>query len=80
MNDMPATGIRRSIFPDEGDSWSSIAARELPDTPEREAADLLQSWNLHVFMRPAASAGSSRHSNPILPSDVIFVEPPQTST
>jgi hypothetical protein len=41
---------------------------------------LLQSWNLHVFMRPAAPEGSSRHGNPILPSDVIFVEPPQTLT
>ena len=80
MNDTPPAGIRRSIFPDEGDSWTLIAARELPDTPELEAAGLLQSWNLHVFMRPAAPAGSSRHGNPILPSDVIFVEPPQTLT
>ena len=80
MNDAPTSGIRRSIFPDEGDSWSTIAARELPDSPEREAAELLQSWNLHVFMRPAAPVGSPRHGNPILPSDVIFVEPPQTLT
>ena len=66
--------VRRSIFPRNGDDWTAIAARELDDTPTEEAVSLLQSWNLHVFMRPAAAA--SGHGNPILPSDVIFVEPP----
>lgn len=67
---------RRSTFPQEGDTWETIAARELD--PEDGAADVsaLQSWNLHVFMRPAAPAGSPRAGNPILPSDVIFLEPP----
>jgi hypothetical protein len=36
----------------------------------------LQSWNLHVFMRPPAEPGSPHEKNPILPSDVIFLEPP----
>jgi hypothetical protein len=69
--------IRRSIHPHAGDTWQTIAARELPDMPEQQAVQLLQSVNLHVFMRPAAPAGSPRHGNPILPSDVIFVEPPR---
>lgn len=68
--------VRRSISPQEGDDWASIAASELPNIKPEEAMGMLQSWNLHVFMRPAAPEGSPRHGNPILPSDVIFVEAP----
>lgn len=71
--------VRRSTFPHEGDTWQSIAARELPDKDTDAAVQALQSWNLHVFMRPAAPEGSPRHGNPILPSDVIFLEPPGTA-
>lgn len=53
------------------DDWGDIAARALPDVETEEAVGLLQSWNFHVFMR-ATGPGT-----PILPSDVIFVEPPQ---
>ena len=74
-NTMPVS-LRKSIFPVSDDTWDSIATRELPDTPQDEAMGLLQSWNLHVFMRPAAPEGSKRAGNPILPSDVIFVEAP----
>ncbi|MFU8817572.1 MAG: hypothetical protein ACNA7W_19680 [Pseudomonadales bacterium] len=68
--------VRRGIAPLEDDTWASIAARELSGTPQEQAVQLLQSYNLHVFMRRAAPAGSPRYGNPILPSDVIFVEPP----
>ncbi|MEZ5557717.1 MAG: hypothetical protein R3E86_04130 [Pseudomonadales bacterium] len=68
--------VRRSVFPAEADTWATIAARELPEMAEADAVGALQSWNLHVFMRPAAPADSPRHGNPILPSDVIFLEPP----
>lgn len=68
---------RTSIFPKGGDTWESIALRELPDMASKEAISILQSWNLHVFMRPAAAKDSTRAGNPILPSDVIFVAPPQ---
>jgi hypothetical protein len=67
---------RRSIHPRDDDTWSTIAARELPGMPADQAEALLQSCNLHVFMRRAAPADSPRHGNPILPSDVIFLEPP----
>ena len=67
--------VRRSTFPREGDTWETIAERELQ--AEDGGVSALQSWNLHVFMRPGAPAGSARAGNPILPSDVIFVEPPQ---
>ena len=73
--DLQPAPARRSIFPRDGDDWASIAARELPGTPTKDAMNLLQSWNLHVFMRPAA-ADSAGQGNPILPSDIIFVEPP----
>ena len=68
---------RRSIFPEGQDTWGSIAQRELPDMGSEEAISVLQSWNLHVFMRPAAAKDSTRAGNPILPSDIIFVAPPQ---
>ena len=68
--------VRRSIFPQEGDTWERIAARELPDQDLADAVSALQSWNMHAFMRPAAPEDSPRHGNPILPSDVVFLEPP----
>jgi hypothetical protein len=68
--------VRRSTFPREGDTWDAIAAREFPGQDPATMASQLQSWNMHVFMRPAALPGSPREGNPILPSDVIFLEPP----
>jgi len=69
--------VRKSILPQGGDSWETIAQRELPDTAQSDAVAMLQSWNLHVFMRAAGGVGRIRGDNPILPSDVIFVEPPR---
>ncbi len=77
MSTQTLSSIRRSVFPVAGDTWASIAGRVLTGTPEAEAVGLLQSWNMHVFMRPAAPAGSPRFGNPILPSDVIFIEAPR---
>ena len=77
MTTQVLASVRRSIFPAADDSWESIARRELADIPIDDAVGRLQSWNLHVFMRAAAPSDSVRHGNPILPSDVIFVEPPR---
>ena len=68
--------VRKSVLPQTGDTWKSIAMRELSSMDEASAVSSLQSWNLHVFVRAPAPAGSPREGNPILPSDVIFVEPP----
>ncbi|MEM1435825.1 MAG: hypothetical protein AAGG11_17325 [Pseudomonadota bacterium] len=68
--------VRRTIQPLGTDTWQSIAERELAGESLDSAVQQLQSWNLHVFMRPAAPETSPRVGNPILPSDVIFVEPP----
>lgn len=75
MSDVELTAVRRSTLPASGDTWETIAARELGDL--NDAVSQLQSWNMHVFMRPAAPEGSARAGNPILPSDVIFLEPPE---
>lgn len=76
MTDNTLTAVRRSILPAEGDTWTSIAQRELTDVDAAAAVSQLQSWNMHVFMRAAAPSDSPRAGNPILPSDVIFLEPP----
>lgn len=74
MSDVELAAVRASIMPVNGDTWESIAARELSSLDD--AVSQLQSWNMHVFMRPAAPEGSARAGNPILPSDVIFLAPP----
>lgn len=71
------SAVRQSILPLGGDDWTTIARRELPRTAVSDAVSLLQSWNLHVFMRAAGGIGRIRGDNPILASDVIFVEPPR---
>lgn len=67
--------VRRSIFPAADDTWQTIAAREMPDMDEAQAVSSLQSWNLHVFAR-RTPLDSPRAGNPILPSDIIFLEAP----
>lgn len=71
------SAVRKSVLPQSGDTWATIANRELPGTAESDAVSMLQSWNLHVFMRAAGGVGRMRGDNPILPSDVIFIEPPK---
>ena len=49
------------------------------DRDEKQGVADLQSWNLHVFMRAPAPETSPRAGRQILPSDVIFIEPPLAS-
>ena len=63
---------RRFVHPREGDTLASIAKRELPDSPEEEALNTLQSWNLHVIVRPLPGL----EPGSLLGSDLIYVEPP----
>jgi hypothetical protein len=76
MNASAPPSTRRCIFPRANDDWDSIAARELPDMDREAAVNLLQSCNLHVFVRPRPPEGSPRAGNPVLPSDIVFLEPP----
>ena len=70
----PLPAARKFTRPQPGDTWERIASRELADTPVEEAVGMLQSWNFHVFMRPAM--GMDDGGGAILPSDVIFLEAP----
>lgn len=60
---------RRFVSPEPGDDLTSLAARVLPQADF--GADQLLSWNLHL----AARAGAGR-SFDLLPSDIVFTEPP----
>jgi hypothetical protein len=60
---------RRFVTPGPDETLESLAARALPDEPSEAAADLIRSWNLHVF-------AMRRPPGLLLGSDVIFVEPP----
>lgn len=70
------TPSRRCIHPKSSDTWESIAQREMPDSPREDAIAQLQSWNLHVFARRVIDDSTGEMGNPILPSDLLFLEPP----
>ena len=80
-DDTQTAGPRRhSIHPHAGDTWASIAERELSEQPRDAAVAQLQSWNLHVFARRVIDDATGEMGNPILPSDILFLEPPLAST
>ncbi|MEZ5376090.1 MAG: hypothetical protein R2733_06200 [Acidimicrobiales bacterium] len=60
---------RQFVSPQPGEDLAAIARRVLPGVPD--GLEQLQSWNLHL----AARAGANR-SIGLLPSDIVFVEPP----
>ena len=64
------------MHPLADDTWETIAQREMPGTPAEEAVAQLQSWNLHVFARRVIDDNTGQMGNPILPSDLLFLEPP----
>jgi hypothetical protein len=65
-------GARKFVTPEPGEDLAAIAARVLPgDDSGDDSAQQLLSWNLHL----AARAGSGL-SVGLLPSDIVFTEPP----
>jgi hypothetical protein len=60
---------RRWIQPEPGDTLASIAARELPELPAADALRTLQSWNLHLLLRPGTPGA-------LIGADVVWLEPP----
>lgn len=56
---------RPFVTPENGEDLAAVAARVLPDLDDAEQQ--LRSWNLHLAAR--ARVG-------LLPSDVVFTEPP----
>jgi len=60
---------RRFTTPRPDETLEALAARALPGEPALAAADMIRSWNLHIFaLRKPAGL--------LLCSDVVFVEPP----
>jgi hypothetical protein len=66
----PVSGSRRFVFPEPGDTITSLAARVRPG--EADAAQEILSWNLHLAMRrfPVGEPGE------LLCTDIVYVEPP----
>jgi hypothetical protein len=60
---------RRWVQPEEGDTLASLATRELPELPPADALRALQSWNLHLILRPGMPGV-------LIGADVVWLEPP----
>ena len=60
---------RRWVQPEDGDTLAALAARELPDLPAADALRALQSWNLHLILRPGTPGV-------LIGADVVWLEPP----
>jgi hypothetical protein len=65
-----ASPTRRWIQPEAGDTLASIAARELPELLPADALRSLQSWNLHLLLRPGVPGA-------LIGADVVWLEPPR---
>jgi hypothetical protein len=61
---------RRYVFPEPGDTLATLAARVMPD--DKDAAQALLSWNLHLAMRPFPVGQPGE----ILCTDIVYLEPP----
>lgn len=61
---------RRYVFPEPGDTLTTLAERVVPDLPD--GPKTLLSWNLHLAMRvfPVGKPGE------ILCTDIVYLEPP----
>jgi hypothetical protein len=56
---------RQHVFPQAGEDLTAVATRVFPDA--EDGAQQLLSWNLHL---------AARRSIGLLPSDIVFTEPP----
>ncbi|MFN3258400.1 MAG: hypothetical protein ACE37B_22190 [Ilumatobacter sp.] len=61
-------GLRRFVSPEPGEDLESVATRVLPETSD--PVNQLLSWNLHL---------AARRGRVLLPSDIVFTEPPPAS-
>lgn len=62
---MPQMGARQFVTPGPGEDLAAIAARLFPNVDDAEQQ--LRSWNLHIAARGRVG---------LLPSDLVFTEPP----
>jgi len=61
---------RKFTSPLADETLEQLAARALPGEPAKDAAEKIQSWNMHIF-------AMRRPRGLLLSSDVVFVEPPR---
>ena len=64
-----SVGDRRYVFQQPGDDLAAIADREVPEVESAEHQ--LLSWNLHLAARTGRGGAVA-----LLPSDIVFIEPP----
>ncbi len=60
--------IRRFFMPEVSESWESLAERASTVAATSIDVGTLQSWNLHLSMRPPSII--------LTPTDIVFVDPP----
>lgn len=60
--------IRRYFMPDANESWESLARRASEKASGAIDIPTLQSWNLHLAMRPPSIT--------LTPTDIVFIDPP----
>lgn len=71
------TNSRRAyVFPEPGDTVTSIAKRTFPG--DADAATRVLSWNLHLVTRRslAAEPTTGGDPGPLLCTDIVYTEPP----
>lgn len=61
---------RRYVFPEPGDTLTTLADRVLPGVADGPST--LLSWNLHLAMRPFPVGAPGE----VLCTDIVYVEPP----
>lgn len=61
---------RRYVFPEPGDTLTTLAERVMPG--QSDGAATLLSWNLHLAMRPFPVGKPGE----ILTTDIVYLEPP----
>lgn len=61
---------RRYLFPERGDTLTTVASRVLPDDPD--GGRTLLSWNLHLALRRTPVG----EGDVLLGTDIVYTEPP----
>jgi len=62
--------VRPYVFPEPGDTLTTLAGRLLPD--DQDGVNTLLSWNLHLALRafPVGEPGE------VLCTDIVYLGPP----
>jgi hypothetical protein len=64
---------RRYVLPNLNDTLKEVALKHMPEKDQAETVQLLRTWNPHLV----EGVFDQRYREKLLPSDIIFVEPPR---